>query len=160
MKAMMTAPALPAWTSLARVLYQAAPLMMCGCRSALHSRPACSTWRTWPVHLGSFLRPAVRHPVSAALVRLPAGGGHRRTIGGIFPGLFKARPNVSEVGYIIMFNWIGMYLVSPRFGQLAQMLASGTEALPARTVPRRCLPPTPAPSCPDRSPGCSVIQLD
>ncbi len=110
---------------LGKVLYQAAPLMMCGLSVGFAFKTACSTLVRRPVHDGRFLLSAVRHSISAAVVRLPAGGRCRRCNLGRIPGLFKAYFNVNEVITSIMFNWIGMYLVNLLLANMPNMLASG-----------------------------------
>ena len=142
-----------------QVLYQAAPLMMCGLSVGFAFKTGLfNIGAPGQYTMGSFfaLLCAIQFqlPWFVCLLAGAIGGA----IWGIFPGLFKAYFNVNEVITSIMFNWIGMYLVNLILGQLAQDAGFRLGALPTRTVPRLCLPPTPAPSCPRaRSPGCSVI---
>ena len=85
MKAMMTT-GFSSMDKLGKVLYQAAPLMMCGLSVGFASRPACST-SARPVSIRwRILRTAVCHSVPDAVVRLPAGGRGRRCDLGRLPG--------------------------------------------------------------------------
>ena len=115
MKAMMTT-GFASMDKLGKVLYQAAPLMMCGLFNI--GAPGQYT-------MGSFfaLLCAIQFqlPWFVCLLAAAIGGA----IWGIFPGLFKAYFNVNEVITSIMFNWIGMYLVNLILANSPKMLASG-----------------------------------
>ncbi len=157
MKAMMTT-GFASMDKLGKVLYQAAPLMMCGLSVGFAFKTGLfNIGAPGQYTMGSFfaLLCAIQFqlPWFVCLLAAAIGGA----IWGIFPGLFKAYFNVNEVITSIMFNWIGMYLVN-RFGQLAQ--DAGFRLGRFQLGPYRgavCRQPR-APSCPRaRSPGCSVI---
>ncbi len=108
-----------------KVLYQAAPLMMCGLSVGF-------AFKTGLFNIGAsgqFTMGAFFALMGAILFQLPCGvclllaclGG---AIWGIFPGLFKALFNVNEVITSIMFNWIGMFLVNLCLANMPLMLAS------------------------------------
>lgn len=108
-----------------KVLYQAAPLMLCGLSVGF-------AFKTGLFNIGAsgqFTMGAFLALVGAIMWQLPCGvclllaclGG---AIWGIFPGLFKALFNVNEVITSIMFNWIGMFLVNLLLANMPLMLAS------------------------------------
>ena len=92
-----------------KVLYQAAPLMMCA--------PGQYTMGTFFALVCAI---QFQLPWYLCLLAAMIGGA----IWGIFPGLFKALFNVNEVITSIMFNWIGMYLVNLLIANMPTMLAS------------------------------------
>ena len=108
----------------AKVLYQAAPLIMTGLSVGF-------AFKTGLFNIGA----TGQYTVGAAFALIGAiefqlpwyvcmllamiGGA----IWGIFPGLFKAYFNVHEVITSIMFNWIGLFAVNLVIVNLTQMLA-------------------------------------
>ncbi len=108
----------------AKVLYQAAPLIMTGLSVGF-------AFKTGLFNIGA----TGQYTVGAALALIGAiqfqlpwyvclllaliGGA----FWGIFPGLFKARFNVNEVITSIMFNWIAMFAVNLTINNLPMMLA-------------------------------------
>ena len=106
----MLATGFSSMDKLGKVLYQAAPLMMCGLSVGF-------AFKTGLFNIG-----ASGQYTMGAFFSLGAVGG---AIWGIFPGLFKAYFNVNEVITAIMFNWIGMYLVNLLLANMPNMLASG-----------------------------------
>ena len=108
----------------AKVLYQAAPLIMTGLSVGF-------AFKTGLFNIGA----TGQYTVGAAFALIGAiefqlpwyvcmllamiGGA----IWGIFPGLFKALFNVHEVITSIMFNWIGLFAVNLVIVNLTQMLA-------------------------------------
>ena len=98
---------------LAKVLYQAAPLIMTGLSVAFAFKTGlfnigASGQYTVGAFCALFCAIVLQLPWWACLlVSLVAGA-----IWGFFPGLFKALFNVNEVITSIMFNWIGMMAVN------------------------------------------------
>ncbi len=108
----------------AKVLYQAAPLIMTGLSVGF-------AFKTGLFNIGA----TGQYTVGAALALIGAiqfqlpwyvclllaliGGA----FWGIFPGLFKALFNVNEVITSIMFNWIAMFAVNLTINNLPMMLA-------------------------------------
>ena len=124
MRAMMTT-GISNMDKFGKVLYQAAPLMLCGLSVGF-------AFKTGLFNIGAsgqYTMGAFFALVCAIQFQLPwfvcllfsAVGG---AIWGVFPGLFKAYFNVNEVITAIMFNWIGMYLVNLMFANMPTMLAS------------------------------------
>ena len=112
MKAMMTT-GFSSMDKLGKVLYQAAPLMMCGLSVGFAFKTGLfNIGASGQYTMGAFfaLLCAIQFqmPWFVCLLAGAVGGA----IWGIFPGLFKAYFNVNEVITAIMFNWIGMYLVN------------------------------------------------
>ena len=111
--------------SFSQVLYQAAPLMMCGLsvgfafKTGLFNIGAPGQY-TMGVFFALLFAIQFQMPWYVCLLAAMVGGA----IWGIFPGLFKALFNVNEVITSIMFNWIGMYLVNLIFANMPVMLAS------------------------------------
>ena len=96
-----------------KVLYQAAPLMMCGLSVGFAFKTGLfNIGASGQYTMGAFfaLLFAIQFQMPWYLCLLGAAVGG--AIWGIFPGLFKAYFNVNEVITAIMFNWIGMYLVN------------------------------------------------
>ena len=125
MKAMMTT-GFASMDKLGKVLYQAAPLMMCGLSVGFAFKTGLfNIGAPGQYTMGSFfaLLCAIQFqlPWFVCLLAAAIGGA----IWGIFPGLFKAYFNVNEVITSIMFNWIGMYLVNLILANSPKMLASG-----------------------------------
>ena len=108
-----------------KVLYQAAPLMMCGLSVGFAFKTGLfNIGAPGQYTMGTFfaLVCAIQFQLPWYLCLLAAmiGGA----IWGVFPGLFKALFNVNEVITSIMFNWIGMYLVNLLIANMPTMLAS------------------------------------
>lgn len=108
-----------------KVLYQSAPLMLCGLSVGFAYKTGMfNIGATGQYTIGAFMALvgaiAFRLPWWACLILAAAGGA----FWGIFPGLFKAVFNVNEVITSIMFNWIGMYLVNLLLANMPIMLAS------------------------------------
>ena len=111
---------------LGKVLYQAAPLMMCGLSVGFAFKTGLfNIGASGQYTMGAFfsLLCAIQFqlPWYVCLLAGAVGGA----IWGVFPGLFKAYFNVNEVITAIMFNWIGMYLVNLLLANMPNMLASG-----------------------------------
>ncbi len=108
----------------AKVLYQAAPLIMTGLSVGF-------AFKTGLFNIGAtgqYTVGAAFALIGAIQFQLPwyvclflamIGGA----IWGIFPGLFKALFNVNEVITSIMFNWIAMFAVNLTINNLPMMLA-------------------------------------
>ena len=125
MKAML-ATGFSSMDKLGKVLYQAAPLMMCGLSVGFAFKTGLfNIGASGQYTMGAFfsLLCAIQFqlPWYVCLLAGAVGGA----IWGIFPGLFKAYFNVNEVITAIMFNWIGMYLVNLLLANMPNMLASG-----------------------------------
>lgn len=109
-----------------KVLYSAAPLMLCGLsvgfafKTGLFNIGAPGQY-TMGMFFALICAVMFRMPWWACLLGSIVGGA----IWGVFPGLFKALFNVNEVITSIMFNWIGMYLVNLLVANMPLMLASG-----------------------------------
>lgn len=108
-----------------KVLYQAAPLMLCGLSVGFAFKTGMfNIGATGQYTIGAFCALlgaiAFQLPWWACLILSLTGGA----IWGIFPGLFKALFNVNEVITSIMFNWIGMFLVNLLLANMPIMLAS------------------------------------
>ena len=100
-------------SKLAKVLYQAAPLMMTGLSVGFAFKTGLfNIGATGQYTVGSFcaLYAAIQFglPWYVALIFSAIGGA----VWGLFPGLFKALFNVNEVITSIMFNWLGLFLVN------------------------------------------------
>ena len=96
-----------------KVLYQSAPLMLCGLSVGFAFKTGLfNIGASGQYTMGAFfaLVGAIQFQLPWFLCLLMAciGGA----IWGIFPGLFKALFNVNEVITSIMFNWICMFLVN------------------------------------------------
>ena len=108
----------------AKVLYQAAPLMMCGLSVGI-------AFKTNLFNIGAsgqYMIGAMCALIGALAFKMPwymclimsmVGGG----IWGLFPGLFKALFNVNEVIAAIMFNWIGLFTMNVVISNIPTMLA-------------------------------------
>ena len=122
----MLATGFSSMDKLGKVLYQAAPLMMCGLSVGFAFKTGLfNIGASGQYTMGAFfsLLCAIQFqlPWYVCLLAGAVGGA----IWGIFPGLFKAYFNVNEVITAIMFNWIGMYLVNLLLANMPNMLASG-----------------------------------
>ncbi|WP_294500488.1 ABC transporter permease [uncultured Gemmiger sp.] len=112
-------------SSFSQVLYQAAPLMMCGLsvgfayKTGLFNIGAPGQY-TMGVFFALLFAIQFQMPWFVCLLAAMVGGA----AWGVFPGLFKALFNVNEVITSIMFNWIGMYLVNLLIANMPVMLAS------------------------------------
>ncbi len=108
----------------AKVLYQAAPLVMTGLsvgfafKTGLFNIGATGQYTVGAAFalIGAI---ELQLPWYVCLLLAMIGGA----IWGVFPGLFKALFNVHEVITSIMFNWIGMFSVNLVIVNLSQMLA-------------------------------------
>ena len=108
----------------AKVLYQAAPLIMTGLSVGFAFKTGLfNIGATGQYTVGSAfaLIGAIEFqlPWYVCLLLALIGGA----IWGIFPGLFKALFNVNEVITSIMFNWIGLYAANLTIVNLSRMLA-------------------------------------
>ena len=108
-----------------KVLYQSAPLMLCGLSVGFAFKTGMfNIGATGQYTIGAFLALvgaiAFQLPWYVCLLMALIGGA----VWGIFPGLFKALFNVNEVITSIMFNWIAMYLVNLLLANMPVMLAS------------------------------------
>ena len=108
-----------------KVLYQTAPLLLCGLsvgfafKTGLFNIGASGQF-TMGAFFALYAAIVLQLPWWACLIFSMVGGA----IWGIFPGLFKAFFNVNEVITSIMFNWIGMYLVNILCANTPKILAS------------------------------------
>lgn len=97
----------------AKVLYQAAPLVMCGLSVGF-------AFKTGLFNIGAsgqYTVGAFAALVTGIAFQMPwyvcmLAGGLAGAFWGLFPGLFKALFNVNEVITSIMFNWIGLFMVN------------------------------------------------
>lgn len=108
----------------AKVLYQAAPLIMTGLSVGFAFKTGLfNIGATGQYTIGSALAliGAIQFqlPWYVCLLLALIGGA----IWGVFPGLFKALFNVNEVITSIMFNWIAMFAVNLTINNLPMMLA-------------------------------------
>ena len=108
----------------AKVLYQAAPLIMTGLSVGFAFKTGLfNIGATGQYTVGSAMAliGAIQFqlPWYVCLLLALIGGA----IWGIFPGLFKAHFNVNEVITSIMFNWIAMFAVNLTINNLPMMLA-------------------------------------
>ena len=108
----------------AKVLYQAAPLIMTGLSVGFAFKTGLfNIGATGQYTVGSALAliGAIQFqlPWYACLLLALIGGA----FWGVFPGLFKALFNVNEVITSIMFNWIAMFAVNLTINNLPMMLA-------------------------------------
>jgi len=108
----------------AKVLYQAAPLIMTGLSVGFAFKTGLfNIGATGQYTIGSAfaLIGAIQFqlPWYVCLLLAMIGGA----FWGIFPGLFKALFNVNEVITSIMFNWIGMFSVNLIINNMPMMLA-------------------------------------
>jgi simple sugar transport system permease protein len=108
----------------AKVLYQAAPLIMTGLSVGFAFKTGLfNIGATGQYTIGSALAliGAIQFqlPWYVCLLLAMLGGA----FWGIFPGLFKALFNVNEVITSIMFNWIGMFSVNLAINNMPMMLA-------------------------------------
>ena len=137
----MLATGFSSMDKLGKVLYQAAPLMMCGLSVGFAFKTGLfNIGASGQYTMGAFfsLLCAIQFqlPWYVCLLAGAVGGA----IWGIFPGLFKAYFNVNEVITAIMFNWIGMYLVNLLLANMPNMLASGWGASNSDRRAERCKP--------------------
>ena len=98
---------------LAKVLYQAAPLIMTGLAVAFAFKTGlfnigASGQYTVGAFCALFCAIVLQQPWWVCLIAALIAGA----VWGFFPGLFKALFNVNEVITAIMFNWIGMMAVN------------------------------------------------
>lgn len=108
----------------AKVLYQAAPLVMTGLSVGFAFKTGLfNIGATGQYTIGAFcaLACAIQFqlPWYVCLLAAMIGG----TIWGFFPGFFKALFNVNEVITSIMFNWIALFLVNFSISNMPMMLA-------------------------------------
>ncbi|HWQ96980.1 MAG TPA: ABC transporter permease [Clostridia bacterium] len=108
----------------AKVLYQAAPLIMTGLSVGFAFKTGLfniGATGQYTVGAAAALIGAIQFqlPWYVCLLLAMIGGA----VWGIFPGLFKARFNVNEVITSIMFNWIAMFAVNLTINNLPMMLA-------------------------------------
>ena len=108
----------------AKVLYQAAPLIMTGLsvgfafKTGLFNIGASGQY-TIGAGLALIFAIQFQQPWYVCLLMAMVGGA----FWGVFPGLFKALFNVNEVITSIMFNWIAMFAVNLTISNLPMMLA-------------------------------------
>ena len=109
---------------LAKVLYQAAPLIMTGLSVGFAFKTGLfniGATGQYTVGAAAALIGAIQFqlPWYVCLLFALIGGA----FWGIFPGLFKALFNVNEVITSIMFNWIGLFVVNLIINNMPMMLA-------------------------------------
>ena len=122
---------------LAKVLYQAAPLMLCGLSVGFAFKTGLfNIGAPGQYTLGAFmaLTAAIQWQLPwyiALLFAILAGA-----IWGAVPGLCKALFNVNEVITSIMFNWIGLFLVNFSINNMPMMIANfwGKSSIKDRTA--------------------------
>jgi ABC-type uncharacterized transport system permease subunit len=108
----------------AKVLYQAAPLIMTGLavgfafKTGLFNIGASGQY-LMGAFFALFSGIVWQFPWWAALLAAMVGGA----FWGLWPGLFKALFNVNEVITSIMFNWIGLFLVNLLLANIPVVLA-------------------------------------
>lgn len=109
----------------AKVLYQAAPLIMTGLsvgfafKTGLFNIGASGQY-TVGACAALVCAIALQWPWWACLLMAMVAGA----VWGFFPGFFKAFFNVNEVITSIMFNWIGLFAVNLTVSNIPSMLAS------------------------------------
>jgi len=109
----------------AKVLYQAAPLVMTGLsvgfafKTGLFNIGASGQY-TVGACFALICGIVFKMPWWACLVAWMVGGA----FWGAFPGIFKAFFNVNEVITSIMFNWIGLFAVNLLLSNIPQVLAN------------------------------------
>ena len=109
----------------AKVLYQAAPLIMAGLsvgfafKTGLFNIGATGQY-TVAACAALIVGIVFQMPWWAALIASMIAGA----VWGLFPGLFKAYFNVNEVITAIMFNWIGLFAVNLIFANTPSVLAN------------------------------------
>lgn len=109
----------------AKVLYQAAPLIMAGLsvgfafKTGLFNIGATGQY-TMGTCFALYAGIVFKMPWWAAIIAAMIGGA----IWGLFPGLFKSLFNVNEVLTAIMFNWIGLFLVNLLMANTPSILAN------------------------------------
>jgi general nucleoside transport system permease protein len=109
----------------AKVLYQAAPLMLTGLSVGFAFKTGLfNIGATGQFTIGTFFALycgiVLKFPWWAALLAALIGGA----IWGAWPGVFKALFNVNEVITSIMFNWIGLFTVNLLISNIPQILAN------------------------------------
>lgn len=110
---------------LAKVLYQAAPLIMTGLSVGFAFKTGLfNIGATGQYTIGAFcaLTAAIQFqmPWYIGLLAAMVGGA----LWGAIPGICKAFFNVNEVITAIMFNWIGMFLVNLLISNMPKMIAN------------------------------------
>jgi general nucleoside transport system permease protein len=110
---------------LAKVLYQASPLMLCGLSVAFAFKTGLfNIGATGQYTIGAFgalaAGIALQLPWYVALIFAMVAGA----ILGAIPGICKALFNVNEVITSIMFNWITMYAVNLAINNMPMMLSN------------------------------------
>ena len=109
----------------AKVLYQAAPLIMTGLAVGFAFKTGLfNIGATGQYTMGAFFALVCalqfQLPWWVCLLASMVGGA----IWGIFPGLFKATSNVNEVITSIMFNWLALFIVNLSIANMPMMLAT------------------------------------
>ncbi len=109
----------------AKVLYQAAPLIMTGLSVGFAFKTGLfNIGATGQYLMGTFCAIVTgvvfQQPWWAAMLCAMLGGA----VWGMFPGLFKALFNVNEVITSIMFNWMGLFLINLGFSNIPVALAN------------------------------------
>ncbi len=122
---------------LAKVLYQAAPLMLCGLSVGFAFKTGLfNIGASGQYTLGAFCALTasiqLQLPWYLALIFAMIGGA----VWGAIPGICKALWNVNEVITSIMFNWIGMFAVNMAITNMPMMLANawGKSSIKDRTA--------------------------
>ena len=109
----------------AKVLYQAAPLIMTGLTVGFAFKTGLfNIGATGQYTMGAFFALVCalqfQLPWWICLLASMVGGA----FWGIFPGLFKATSNVNEVITSIMFNWLALFTVNLSIANMPRMLAT------------------------------------
>jgi len=119
----------------AKMLYQAAPLIMTGLSVGFAFKTGLfNIGATGQYTVGAFCALVCAMPFQlpwyVCMIAAMIGGA----VWGIFPGLFKALFNVNEVITAIVFNWLGLFLVNLSINNIPMMLATAWGATnPDRT---------------------------
>ncbi|MEA4999691.1 MAG: ABC transporter permease [Candidatus Limiplasma sp.] len=123
---------------MAKVLYQAMPLMLCGLAVAFAFKTGLfNIGAAGQYTMGAFcaltVAIALQQPWYIALIAAALGGA----LLGAIPGICKALFNVNEVITSIMFNWITMYAVNLTINNMPIMLTNywSKSTIKDRTAP-------------------------
>ena len=120
----LTTAGITSLSRFAKVLYQAAPLLMCGLSVAIAFKSSlfnigASGQYTVGAMCALIAGIVFQMPWYICLLSAMVGGA----FWGLFPGLFKALFNVNEVITAIMFNWIGLFFVNVVISNMPTILA-------------------------------------
>jgi len=119
----------------AKVLYQAAPLIMTGLAVGFAFKTGLfNIGASGQYTVGAFFAVVCalvfKLPWYASLLAAMLGGA----IWGAIPGICKAAFNVNEVITSIMFNWVGLFAVNLAFSNMTEYLDVGNRTLPINSA--------------------------